>query len=179
MPVILGDVNYLDNMVALPNYRKDITNYKTTDSNYKIVLTSVTDFYVSGKIVVNSLLFGKDRLPNILTKRSIINKINSLEEEQKENVALIRNAVDLDISIYDLSKQFNSTKSIIEKLDGVKNKDEMMKILSNIECYINKLNDISNMYDKEITSDDTSVTIDNLEEEKKLYLKRRFYNNIH
>lgn len=176
-PVVYGGVVYLDNMVAIPNYQNSVVKYKSMDSNYKMVLNSVYDGFSSGKIFVNSLLFDKERLPDELNRKSLFDKFNSLKEEQIDDINKIKNAVDLNIGIYDLIKQFNSTKNIIEELDGVVGKDKMMEILPKIEDYIYQLNSISNSYDKEVVNSD-SITEEKLEEEKKLYLKRRFYDRI-
>ena len=169
---VICDVDYLDNMVILPNYQNEVFKYKSTGSNYKITLGSV-----KSEIIVNSLLFDKNKLPDKLSKESILNKFYNLREGQKDNITSVRNSVDLSIGVYDLIKQFNSTKDTIEKLDKVESKSEMVEILSKIEKYIYQLNAVSDRYDEKIVNN-SSITQEELEEEKKLYLKRRFYNSI-
>lgn len=77
-------ITYLDNMYFAGSFDKGIIDYRTIGSNYRIIVrpdekgTSLCN----KKITVNSLLFEADRLPDVISKESIFDKIVSLADNR-------------------------------------------------------------------------------------------------
>lgn len=173
-------ISYLDNMEAVPNYRSDVVEYKTTGSNYEIVAdVSFSDLSKYGKkIIVNSLLFDYKSLPEDITKEFTFDRIVSLKKEQQEDCDSIRNSVDLSIGVDDLYSQFDTTSRIIERLKNVESKEQLREILLGIKSYLDQLQSISSKYDDSVAQNDSPITREKLQEEKRLYLERRYWNSI-
>lgn len=174
-------ISYLDNMEAVPNYRSDVVEYKTTGSNYEIVAhVSFSDLskYDEKEIIVNSLLFDYKRLPEDITKEFTFDRIVSLKKEQQEDCDSIRNSVDLSIGVDDLYSQFGTTSRIIERLKNVESKEQLREILLGIKSYLDQLKSISSKYDDSVSQSDSTITKEKLQEEKQLYLKRRYWASI-
>lgn len=174
-------ISYLDNIEAVPNYRSDVVEYKTTGSNYEIVAhVSFSDLskYDEKEIIVNSLLFDYKRLPEDITKEFTFDRIVSLKKEQQEDCDSIRNSVDLSIGVDDLYSQFGTTSRIIERLKNVESKEQLREILLGIKSYLDQLKSISSKYDDSVAQSDSPITREKLQEEKQLYLKRRYWASI-
>lgn len=173
-------VSYLDNMKAVPNYRSDVVEYRTTGSNYEIVADfSFSDLSKYGKkIIINSLLFDYKTLPEDITKEFIFDKIVSLKKEQQEDCDIIRNSVNLSIGVDDLYSQFNTTSRIIECLKNVESKEQLHEILIGIKSYLEQLKSLSSKYDDSVSQNDSPITREKLQEEKRLYLERRYWSSI-
>ncbi len=173
-------ISYLDNMEAVPNYRSDVVEYRTTGSNYEIVAD--VSFGVLSKcwkkIIVNSLLFDYKILPEDITKEFIFDKIVSLKKEQQEDCDSIRNSVDLSIGVDDLCSQFDTTSRIIESLKNVESKEQLHEILLGIKSYLDQLQSLSSKYDDSVAQNDSPITKEKLQEEKRLCLERRHWNSI-
>ena len=170
---------YLANIEVIPNYIDHI-NYKTTDSNYKMELNIVGDeISQHGKtITLNSLLFNPNYLPTKVDKKNTFEHLLKLKNAQKETSRIIRNSVNLSISISDLEHQFNSTNETISQLDGVKNKEELLTVLSNIKDNVEKLKTLSIQHNCNVSQQQPLLTPEVLEREKTLYLKRRTTDSI-
>lgn len=171
----LYSITYVDNIKVIPHYESYI-KYGTTLSNYKMELRTITngEFSKYGReIILNSLLFDASRLPEKIDKKNIIDPILKIKEEQVEKSAPIRNSVDLSISILDLETQLGNTAYTINKLEGVKNKKELIEALFNIKQDVEKLRTLSQQYDRSISENEPTLTHEILDKEKKLYLKRR------
>lgn len=173
-------ISYLDNMEAVPNYRSDVVEYKTTGSNYEIVAdVSFSDLSKYGKkIIVNSLLFDYKSLPEDITKEFTFDRIVSLKKEQQEDCDSIRNSVDLSIGVDDLYSQFDTTSRIIERLKNVESKEQLCGILLGIKSYLDQLQSISSKYDDSVAQNDSFITKEILQKEKRLYLERRYWASI-
>ena len=171
------DIAYFDNIEVVPNYQKGVVEYRTTESNYKIIAkVSFGELSKYGKtIIVNSLLFDPKRLPEDVTKESIFDKIVSLKSNQQENCDTIRNSVDLSIGVDDLYSQFNTTSRIVDGLNNVECKEQLHEVLLGIKAYLDQLQTISSEYDDSISQSDSTITKEKLQKEKQLYLKRRYW----
>lgn len=167
-------ITYIANAQVIPNYTNNI-QYRTDNSNYKIELDinygKINQY--NKKITLNSLLFNADSLPKQINREHVfdelVNKNNELEEEKN----IIRTSVDLSISIADLEEQFNNTNEIISRLESVTNSKELVEILQQIKEKLEKIKYLSEEYNKTIEKDNPILTQELLENEKKLYLKRR------
>ena len=167
-------IAYVDNIETIPSYGNNI-KYKTQHSNYIMYLRiNFNEIYLSNDTIeLNSLLFDPNRLPKRIDKETIFDPILKLKEEQQEKSAPIRNSVDLSISILDLETQLGNTAYTINKLEGVKNKKELIEALFNIKQDVEKLRTLSQQYDRSISEKEPTLTHEILDKEKKLYLKRR------
>lgn len=175
-------ITYVANPQVIPNYVGSI-NYKTNHSNYKMQL-ALNGFrnkefsQYSREITLNSLLFDMNTLPEKIDEEHIFKPLLEKKNEQEEKASLIRNSVDLSISILDLEQQFNSTSGIINRLNSVTNKEELVAVLSSIKGNVEKLKDLSTKYNSEISQQEPLLTPEVLENEKQKYLKRREWQNI-
>ena len=175
-------ITYVANPEVIPTYDNYI-NYRTSNSNYKMKLDILgitnKDFSeYSRKIILNSLLFDPFTLPKKIDKEHIFTPILIQKNEQKEKDAIIRNSVDLSVSILDLDYRFNLTNRIINELDNVQNKEELIKTLANIKDNLEKLKTLSKEYNNDASQKEPSLTEEVLENEKQLYLKQREWSKI-
>ena len=71
----------------------------------------------------------------------------------------------------------DSTSKVVETLKNIKTKEELREVLLKIKSYLEQLQSISSVYDKEISESSPLITPDMLQEEKHAVLERRFWNN--
>lgn len=176
-------VEYLDNMEIVPNYQSNVVKYKTTGSNYKINIKS-SIMVVIGKIskydmeiIINSLTFDENRLPETISKENTFDKIISLAKNKNEECSAIRDSIDLSMSLDSLSSNLDSTNNLLSKIDDIENKDELLKVLSEMQLNLDKLKKASTSYDNSLY-DKYSISKETLQKEKKLYLDREYWSNI-
>lgn len=174
-------IPYLDNLEAIPVYRKDIVKYKSTSSNYKMTTLPVwseVSFTYEMQIFLNDLTFDADRLPNAISKEEITDKIIALQKAKNEEYTIIRNSVDFSIGADDLLSSFSSVNNSLSKLDDVSKKEELTKLLASIKDDILKIKALSTEYDKEVVNNG-KVTEETLNKEKKAYQRRRELSKMH
>lgn len=166
---------YLSNIKVIPNYDNNIVKYVTTGSNYKMILNKVLDScYNCGHIiVVNNLLFDKEELPDTISRLNIFDTIKSLKDSQNSNCYIIKQSVDLSIGIDDLCAKYNILDKIVSKIDNFESKDELKMVLLQIKVHLDELKAISNEYEHKAIKQNSSITKEKIEEEKKLYLKKK------
>lgn len=173
------EIIYVANAQVIPNYT-DYINYNTIDSNYKMRMTKYGNEIsrIGSSIILNSLLFDPNTLPAKLDREHTFEQILNLQNEQKEKTQIIRNSVDLDISVLDLEQQLDITTTKINGLEDVKNKEELVTILSSIKEDVEKLRMLSDQHNNRISKENSSLTPELLEKEKKLYIRRREMDKI-
>lgn len=172
---------YVANPEVIPNYTNEI-NYVTKDSKYKMIL-SITGYKekeiskYNRKIILNSLIFNPYMLPEELDLEHTYGNLVRLKEEQSDETFLIRNLVDLNVSIFDLDKQYDSTYRIINGLnDNIKHREELVTILMEIKAKLEKLKLLGLEYNRSISRNDPLLSQELLEQEKVYYLRRRENN---
>lgn len=170
-------------MEIVPNYQSNVVKYKTTESNYKISIRPLV-MLASGKIpkydteiIINSLTFNENRLPELISKENTFDKIISLANDKKDECAAIRTSVDLSMSLDSLSSNLDFTNNLLSKIDDIKNKDELLKVLSEMKLNLDKLKNASISYDNSLF-DKYSISKETFQKEKKLYLDRQYRSNI-
>ena len=172
-------IKYLDNLVIMPNYEKDKVEYTTKGSSYMLVagesFDEISDY--NRGVIVNTLIFNPSELPTDMKRKTIFDKIVELKNQQTD-CAIVRNSVDLSVGVDDLCSQFNSTNSIIEKLDNVENKEEFHTVLVEIKERLDKLQTMSSNYDEKVTRESENITKEKLAKEKQLFLDRRYMASI-
>lgn len=174
-----ANIEYLDNMEAIPNYQSDIVKYKTTDSNYKVIIVPSITIVVTGnisehdkKIVVNSLVFDANRLPNSISTGSIFNEILALKNSKSKECNAIKNSIDLNLNMEGLISEFISTDNTINQINDIENKNELLTILAEVREKLNKLKVACSKHDDTIVNMYPTITPDILQKEKKLCLER-------
>lgn len=173
---IVTDIHFLENMELIPEYENNIIKYKTNGSNYCMVLPYRDDAkgWASDEIILNNLLFDPNRLPNSLKKEDTIDKIIALKETKKEEMTSIRELVDLGVKIFDLEKEYANLKYTVERLENVKSKEELKKVLENIKLELEQLRQIN----KNEVEGNPNVTEDQIEREKQLYIRSREFQYL-
>ena len=172
---------YVANPEVIPNYTNEI-NYVTKDSKYKMIL-SITGYKekeiskYNRKIILNSLIFNPYMLPEELDLEHTYGNLVRLKEEQSDETFLIRNLLYLNVSIFDLDKQYDSTYRIINGLnDNIKHREELVTILMEIKAKLEKLKLLGLEYNRSISRNDPLLSQELLEQEKVYYLRRRENN---
>lgn len=171
-------VFYLDNMEAVPNYQTNVVKYRTTDSNYEINLRIGYKEFAEymREIKVNSLLFDAERLPDEITIDSIFNKIIRLKKEKQAACDIVEEDVKLSVVLEDLFAQFATTSNVIERLKNVSSKEQMLNLLKEIKSGLDKINELKSAYEADVLQEDSSITNEVLEGERRLYLDNRTFS---
>ena len=165
---------YVDNIELIPTYDNTEVKYKSNGTNFVIDIYSRFGHLTGEKITVNSLLFDKDRLPKHIDKENIIKPFTKFTEEQKGQYQGVRNSTNLSVGISDLECELLCLeKTITLRLEDVYNKEELLKVLTNIKEEISKLTSLNSEYNQSIISKYPNVTEKVLADEVKLYIKRR------
>lgn len=176
-------LTYVANPQVVPNYTSYI-NFTTANSNYKMKLhlsgisdnKEISDSW--REIELNSLLFDSNTLPEKMDIEHTHGQLIKLKNEQQDKSNIIRSSVDLSMSISDLERKFNSANETISKLDGVNNKEELAAVLVSMKENLEKLKTLSVEHDSSVSQKEPSLTLEVLENEKTLYLRRRFMSSI-
>lgn len=179
---LVSEVAYLDNMLVIPSYDCEPIKYTTTGSNYQINLISssiATPKAYFSTIILNSLLFDPNRLPQNTSKNETIDKIYALKNEKKQEYATIKEAVALSVRIDDMHNMYNKVNNTITNLENVAKKEQLIELLTNIKEAILKMQEISSKHNKEITSSNPFITEELINEEIKAYQLRRENAKIH
>lgn len=179
-------INYFDNMELIPNYDNDIVKYKTTNSNYKIILETffnieekkVDSPCLDAKIELNSLVFDAKRLPESIENLTLFNKILSLKEEKMESCLNVQKAIDLSTSVDKLQLDFLLTSSIIEKVCDVKEDEELKSILLTMQEYLKKLRSVSLDFTKSVCENDANISEGIVFTERQLHLYKKYLNHL-
>jgi len=167
------------NVEVIPSYTNYIS-YHTMDSNYKMCfdVSSGKILCYPREIFLNSLLFDPDSLPKKVDRKNIFDPILDLKNHQQETSRMLKNSVDLGVSILDLEDQVKSTGDIIRRLDNVESKKELLFVLGDINKGMDKLKALSTQYNVSIFMQDPLLTDSVLQEEKRKYLSRRDMSSI-
>ena len=170
---------YVANAEVVPSYDSHIY-FKTSDSSYKMELKIIgEDISQYGKeLTVNNLVFDPNTLPDKIDKEHVFDPIVAAKNAQHKETRTIRNSVDLGIGVMDLENQLVSTKGLVQGLDGVENKDELLEVLDRIGSDVLKLKELSLEYDASVADGELALTGEILDKEKSAYIKRREWSKI-
>lgn len=171
------DITYLDNIQVLPSY-PGVIKYKSNNSNYRIDM-EYTDLYTlaNSEIWVNSLFFDPNRLPNSLNMEFVFDEINDKARQYYDINKKIKNSVNLSVGINDLLMQAEITGSMLDGLENVESRKELIEILNNILVEIKKLEKLSCEYNVSLSNKEPKLSKEFLEEEKKKHLSKRTKNH--
>ena len=184
---LVFDFEYLENMEVISNYEEKWVKYRSLGSNYKIVISnpnlrSFWNFDEKNEIVVNNLLFDPKRLPKNLSEEVLFADIRKFMDEEGEKWAKIRaniaSSVSLSIATDDLMDEFNSTNEVVQELENIKEREELLAILHKIKEGLEELRLTSEEYSDSICDD--LITKDRIERVKCNRLeKRRGYHHFY
>lgn len=179
-----SDFAFLENMKVNSTYLNSPIKYRTNDSCYCMILGS--SGYGNNKevskygrnIELNSLIFDSNRLPNEITKESTIEVIYELAQKKKAEHEDIRDSVDLSISTSDLKDYFERLKVVTERIDKIKDNQELMNLLNQMQNTLAQLQLFGVNFENQIVDSHTDITDETMKREKKLYLDRRYWASI-
>ena len=173
---IITNINFLENMELIPEYKNNTLKYKTNGSNYCMILPYRDDAkkWTSKEIILNNLFFDINCLPKSLKKEDTVNKILALKETKKVEKESIKDLVDLGVKIFDFEKGYANLKYTVDGLENAKSKEELKQVLSNIKLELEKLKHINSNEVKE----NPNVTEEQIQSEKQLYIKRREFQYL-
>ena len=186
-PLFTHVFNYVNNIQILPGYDTNIFYYKTSNSPYRIdMTTSWGSTFSSKSIILNSLLFDISELPNSLSKEDTCDKIVELAENKKSVNSTIRNSISLDSGIHNLEGAYQELYEIVKKIKKgdttfASSRENVGTILSQISDGIKLLRETSTKYDSEIISNNPELSFELLTSEKLRYrkLQRDTEEHIH
>ena len=176
-PLFTHVFNYVNNIQILPGYDTNIFHYKTSNSPYRIdMTTSWGSTFSSKSIILNSLLFDISELPNSLSKEDTYDKIVELAENKKSVNSAIRNSISLDSGIHNLEGAYQELYEIVKKIKKgdttfASSRENVGTILSQISDGIKLLRETSTEYDSEIISNNPELSFQLLTSEKRRYRK--------
>jgi len=176
---------FLENIEVNSTYLLNPIKYKTNGSSYCMCLDSSgygekKEICKYGrKIYLNSLILDPDSLPNEITAKSTIGVIKKLVDNKETEYSNIRNSVDLSIATSDLRRQIETLKQVVANIDSIKDNKELASILYQMQTIMIQLEKFDEKFKKEIIDSNTNITTQKIEQEKKLYLRRRNLNDIH
>lgn len=169
--VFYHGIIYLDNLEIMPSYDfNEETIYKSRKSDYKIFASIGINDIVT--ITVNNLTFDLSRLPEKTSVGALGQKLSDLCKEQELKCKAIKNSVDLDIQTNELNSQIYSISETVNSLNDTKTKNEMIKILSDINLNLQQLTKLNSEYDESIIGEISAITPELLQNEKSAYMKQ-------
>ena len=173
---------YVANPQVIPSYT-DYINFTTKDSNYKMELEAFnfSKNEISPyrrKLILNNLFFDPNSLPESIDIEHTHGHLARLKEEQQKTTNIIRNSVNLSISVLDLEKQFDYTNKTINRLEEIESKEKLVSVLTNMKEDLEKLKTLSIEYDMNVLKEEPLLTTEVLEHEKTLCLRRREWSKI-
>lgn len=161
-------LNYVASPQIIPS-RDKLISYKTTDSNYEmfIAFSGISEKIVSKserKIVLKSLLFNPNTLPEKLDIDHTYGKLVKLKEQQKYTLLpIVRSAIELNTNILALEQQFNNTNETICRLNDIKTKKELVEVLNSIKENIGKLKSLKIEHFNSISKENSIISPEILE----------------
>lgn len=170
---------YLENIEIIPNYYDNVIKYKTTGSNYYLPLEcnfkekKVKRPYTFA-IDVNNLLFDPSLLPSEINYETTIEKIIDLYSKSNVDRNILKDCVDMNVGIEDLIESLENTLKKCELTSDEGSKKQLKDKLIMIKNEIKNLQVIGQNVEGSLINKSDSLTHENIEEEKKLYLKRRY-----
>lgn len=176
--------SFLENIDIIPTYLQNPIKYKTTGSCYCMNLEYLGFGYYDGidkynrNIKLNSLIFDPSKLPDEISVGTTVGVIQKLLEKKKEQYKDLKDSVDLSISLADLEDQFENLKKVLEGIDKVKYNEELSKLLNQMKDILTKLQLLGVNLEKQVIDSHQSISNETMENEKKLYLERRYWSNI-
>lgn len=175
---------FLENIEVCPTYLSSPIKYVTKDSCYRLNLSlegigdkrTIDRYY--GNIELNSLIFDPNRLPDEITVESTALVIYELAKKKKEAYVAIRNSVDFSVSTSDLRNELERLKSIVLRIDKVKDNQELNLLFDQMQNILEQLQLFGVNFENQVIDSHTSISRETMKREKKLYVDGRQWSNI-
>lgn len=170
-----SQIIYLDNLEPVVNYNCGDMAYRTSFSNYKITLPIVCGCInrEAMGISVNSLTFDSALLPDALSYEPIFYRIINLQNQRLSEYNAVRNSVDLSVGARDIELLLLQYNSTISRMTDVSDKEELIKLLVEMNDTLSKIKELINNYNQQITKNSSVITMNLLENEKYKYMVKR------
>lgn len=166
--------DYYENIELIPSYSNDIVRIKTSDSIYKIHISSPGEYGMEDNdIYLNSLVFDSKRLPNSLKDLDILDKTFLLKDNLGKESDSIKNSVDFNIQIEKLLTDTNNLNQFIGNIDDIQDREQLRQLLLSIKNNISAIQVICDKQDERIIESSENITKDILDKEKQLYKSQR------
>lgn len=165
------EITYVANPQVIPSTSSQIS-YKTPDSNYKMELEVIGTeyiYYTRKKIVLNSFIFDLNTLPEKIDTKQIFENLKEMKKEQVEKTSILRDTVELELNVSSVDRNLIRMEKLISRLTTIKNKDEFIKVLSNVKEGIEKLKILSQEHTDGISEQEPLLTPEVFEIEKTQY----------
>ncbi len=175
---------YLENIEVNPTYLSSPIKYGTNDSCYCMNLETIgfgNNKEISKycrNIKLNSLIFDPNRLPNEITVESTIDVIYKLAQKKKAEYDDLKHSIDLSISASDLNDYFERFKVVTERIDKIKDNQELVDLLSQMQNTLTQLQLFGANFENQIIASHTGITDETMKKEKKLYIDRRDWASL-
>ncbi len=174
-----SNFSFLENIEVNPIHVDSLIRYKTNDSCYCLNL-NIYRFENCQKlseygrdILLNSLIFDPDRLPNEITIESTIDVIKKLAEDKKVEHQDIKDSVDLSIATIDLTGCFENLNEVYKRIAKLKDNSKLVNILSQMQDTLTQLQSCEKEFENHIIDSYEDITPETIEKAKKLYLDKR------
>ena len=115
---------------------------------------------------------------NEITLKSTIEVINELAYKKKEENDDLLHSINLSICINDLENHFKRLKAITERIDKIKNNQELINLLSQMQNILTQLQLFGINFENQTINSNKDITEEIMKKEKKLYIDRRNWSNI-
>ena len=172
-------ITYLANIEITPNYNPEIIKYHSPNSDYKIVSRGFNLGILplqDTTITVKSLLFNPTTLPPNIDECQMHKEILSKKDAKEKACQQVTTAIGLNVGADEL---LASTQTLIElvnsNMESSTTRGErisMNNALSAIQESILDLQTATSRYEGRIMREDTTITPETLQEEKKAYAKK-------
>ena len=175
---------FLENMEAIPTYLDSPIKYRTNGSCYCMRLIPSSYGYCQKinnfgrKIELNSLIFDPNRLPNEITSKSTIEVIKKLAQKKKVEYNDLQNAIDLGITTSDLADYYKRLKKVSERIIKINDNPELTSILNQMQKTLQQLELFGTNFEEQIISTHPDINDETIKREKKLYLDRRYWEQV-
>ena len=157
----------------------DGIKYKTTASNYKIIVGARYEFIYISEIFMNDLTIDSSRLPNAITEDEIVGKIRRARLDNRKMYQDLRDAIILNSEIGILKDELEHFIHFVEHITLFNQNDdkisngELLKLFQEIRERLMQAKSISDEYSNKLLDDNQCITEELLEEEQKIYIKER------
>ena len=160
---------YVLNPRAISTYENNIIKIVTDNSPYEIRVKTIDGSVDRENRIIrcNTLLFDPFDLPRRLDREILFDDMMSMGEQAAKYNGLVREYVDLTISLDHLLLQYERTNILLGHYESFKNREDVIRALESIKKAVEYLSHLTNIY-----VDQTHMTKKQLDEEKNLHLSK-------
>lgn len=182
------DIDFLNNITIIPQYKSNVISYKTNNSPY-LISARVSFNYRFGdilnqRILLNNLTFDPKELPDSISKKSTFDSIVELYKQKEQITSAITTSVDLRVGINDLVDAYQKLDEVITRIKNgdtevSSSRQDIKEIYLQIGNSIAELQKIGADFDASATLKYPEISQEKLNSEVRRYLKIREDAKIH